>query len=845
MRSIFKAALCASLAVSLSTGLAGPARAARADVPPETNQASPSAAPTQSVPPLAAPADGELPSQQPQAEPTVSTETTPGEPQLDPGASPELEGQPAQQTPSPAADLGDQPAGENAEPEASPSAASQVPLTMEDAASTPESEATPHPDQAGDLWYPGEPGQTLQPRLLGDAQVVRDPRSPVGALKIYDNAGRKFNLCTGTLIAGPRGGGNSKWVLTARQCFVNPGDANALNPRLVVSPGRVSFHLDHQAGDTGVKAKNIYLDERKDLALVELVRVVDGRMPLGVSATALRAGASFSSLGYGSPHPDPWQGISRRLTTKRKVATQDPAQGTCLGDAFGGFGDHYNITGDLGGPAIDATGKLVGVFTKSKLNIAVNPRGERYWIGTAETAASKWVSDSAIRRFLEKHNSKTGFGYRGSWVDDLTCEKGRKPETAVVLTTSDKDANWSVSVNNGRFQYHHPQGAANRVAKVGGPVAFNLYVCYLGFGYGCTVEQTVLVPSGWKVQDGLAPGSRLFAAPNKGWIGVANQTLWGRNLADISQRPYQPQSTPPKKPQRLQGWTRVDTAADVFAAQPVRGTAVLVSGASFPDAVVAAPVAASYGTGVLLTMPGEKLERTVRVYLYQYGVKRVIIVGSTGAVSAAKERELVSAGISVTRLGGSDRYETATKVAQHLRARGANEWVFLADGSGFADALAAGAAAGSRNGYVLLTRTHSTPQGPVDSSPAAVRSLHKGRSGTVAVGGRAVAASRNWGSVTGVVGSDRYETAAILAWGFGGYDTVVGASGVDFPDALAASALAANKRGTLLLLPKAGRSGAAMMVRSQYRPRQVYVVGGQRTVPEAIAEAHLYPKWDL
>ena len=144
-------------------------------------------------------------------------------------------------------------------------------------------------------------------------------------------------------------------------------------------------------------------------------------------------------------------------------------------------------------------------------------------------------------------------------------------------------------------------------------------------------------------------------------------------------------------------------------------------------------------------------------------------------------------GFNVVRYAGTDRYDTALKVATAL---GSPSTVFLATGINFPDALSAGPAAAASHGVVLLTDGSTLP--------AAVKAYLTAHPGTVyAVGGPAVAADP---AATPLQGADRYATAAAVATAIFTAPTSVGlASGVTFPDALSGGAYQAHVGGPILL----------------------------------------------
>ncbi len=166
---------------------------------------------------------------------------------------------------------------------------------------------------------------------------------------------------------------------------------------------------------------------------------------------------------------------------------------------------------------------------------------------------------------------------------------------------------------------------------------------------------------------------------------------------------------------RLQGSNRYQTA-DRVAAETIRvlntsgtytGDAFVATGANFPDALGASPIAAAQGMPVFLADP------TRSTVPLPASVKRVWITGGTAAVSAPTETSLKrSLGTAnVKRLAGGNRFDTAARVAAFGVGRGMSwEGVGITTGMNFPDALAAGPALGSRGAVMLLTDTNAVPQ---------------------------------------------------------------------------------------------------------------------------------------
>lgn len=169
---------------------------------------------------------------------------------------------------------------------------------------------------------------------------------------------------------------------------------------------------------------------------------------------------------------------------------------------------------------------------------------------------------------------------------------------------------------------------------------------------------------------------------------------------------------------RIGGATRYDTAAAVAAVPPKSyvgtsglpggtvgvPTAVVASGANFPDALVSGPMAYASAFPVEITDPAGLSSQTQQS-LQALGIRRVLIAGGTAAVSAAVESELTGLGIVPQRFAGADRTDTAAQIATYeLQSLGyTNTGVGLARGDDPADSLSGGPLGGVFKTPILLT----------------------------------------------------------------------------------------------------------------------------------------------
>lgn len=277
---------------------------------------------------------------------------------------------------------------------------------------------------------------------------------------------------------------------------------------------------------------------------------------------------------------------------------------------------------------------------------------------------------------------------------------------------------------------------------------------------------------------------------------------------------------------RLAGSERLATAVaisqDLYPDGGAAG-AVLARSDIPADALVATSLAR---VGPLLLSPVDRLPPDVATEL-QRAVQpgaTIFIAGGTAAISAEVEASLQGLGFGVARLGGSNRFETATLIA-NTAAPNPKE-IFLADGGGFADALLAGAAAGQDNGVVVLSSGSELP--PETSAYLA------DVSGVPVVG--VGLAALNTGVVdVAVTGGNAYETSAAMAARHrGSSKTTAIATGEDFPDALAGGVHAATLGLPLLLTRTAELPEAVASLLLSTRPRQYVVYGGVAAVADDV-----------
>lgn len=253
--------------------------------------------------------------------------------------------------------------------------------------------------------------------------------------------------------------------------------------------------------------------------------------------------------------------------------------------------------------------------------------------------------------------------------------------------------------------------------------------------------------------------------------------------------------------QRIAGADRYATAVAVsdYSFSGTTSTVYLTTGETFPDALAAAAAAGSAGAPLLLTYSGG-LPAVTRDEIASLRPTTIYVVGGASAIPESQITQLqaLSHRPTVTRISGVDRYETSYEVAtRRFTNPGA---VYVATGGSFADALSAAAAAGSANVPILL----------VDGTDATRLLQVVGQLGArraTIVGGTSVVSQQiedqlraRLATVTRQAGADRYETSAAIArTSFANPRFTFVVNGSNFPDALAAAALAGDLDAPLLL----------------------------------------------
>ena len=135
---------------------------------------------------------------------------------------------------------------------------------------------------------------------------------------------------------------------------------------------------------------------------------------------------------------------------------------------------------------------------------------------------------------------------------------------------------------------------------------------------------------------------------------------------------------------------------------------------NYADALAGSYLAGFRSAPLLLSSP-TVLPVSVRDEIVRLGAAKAYILGGTGAISQAVEDTLTGMGLTIERLSGSRREDTAVAIVDYVRsnltitAQEHDDFVFLVNGRATADALVAGSYSYRFGIPILLVNVDSLP----------------------------------------------------------------------------------------------------------------------------------------
>ena len=281
---------------------------------------------------------------------------------------------------------------------------------------------------------------------------------------------------------------------------------------------------------------------------------------------------------------------------------------------------------------------------------------------------------------------------------------------------------------------------------------------------------------------------------------------------------------------RISGSDRYDTSFKIqefLTKDEFSYYAVFASGEGFSDALSAGILAGEFEAPLILVRK-DSIPKVISDNYSRITFGRSFLVGGTNSVSKKVEDE-IHKNISVTiRLAGKNRLDTALSIYGPILEKRKE--------------LVLGDAFSSYNGYVYADALTAMPymyqlnkhdMGPLPLLPYA------GEDASIVFGGYN-SVPKLVGERLRIYGADRYKTAVEIAKAFKSklnkdIDTIVLASGEDYPDALCAGPLASSKNAAILLTnSKTLNEDTKEYIKANTNIKNIIIVGGERSISSSV-----------
>lgn len=268
---------------------------------------------------------------------------------------------------------------------------------------------------------------------------------------------------------------------------------------------------------------------------------------------------------------------------------------------------------------------------------------------------------------------------------------------------------------------------------------------------------------------------------------------------------------------RISGKDRITTSVEISkSAYTTSENVVLASGFNFADALSAGQLASALNAPLLLSSQN-KLDSQTKNEIERLKAKKVYVVGGDNAISkSGVDTTLKSENIDVARLEGQDRYYTSQKVMEKTKEIINPEYLLIASGKNFPDALAATSFFVNHKSVMVLSDGVTYPQSNLKE---------------IAIGGVNQLPLKGFKGKR-VSGKDRYETALEIAkLSFDKNNNAILASGQVFADSLSAVSLTKKHNAPIILTQSNSLTENA---KKYLNGKNVFIVGGEKTVVKDI-----------
>ena len=269
---------------------------------------------------------------------------------------------------------------------------------------------------------------------------------------------------------------------------------------------------------------------------------------------------------------------------------------------------------------------------------------------------------------------------------------------------------------------------------------------------------------------------------------------------------------------RIAGEDRIATSIEISKAMfNESDNVVLASGFNFADALSAGQLAAALNAPLILSK--DQLDSRTSDEITKLKPKNMYIVGGENALGSNIEESVKSVvnDINIERLKGNDRYETSVKVMEKTKEFVDAEYLLIASGKNFPDALSATSFMADHKALMVLSDGNSYPKSDLQE---------------IAIGG---VNQLPLNGFTGerIAGNDRYQTAlAIARRSFENNENAILANSKVFADSLSAVSVAKNYKAPIILTDNENLTQSTKSYLENMN--SVTIIGGEKSVSSNI-----------
>ena len=284
---------------------------------------------------------------------------------------------------------------------------------------------------------------------------------------------------------------------------------------------------------------------------------------------------------------------------------------------------------------------------------------------------------------------------------------------------------------------------------------------------------------------------------------------------------------------RIAGRNRQLTAVEVSKTLFEKAdTVILTSSDKMVDALSSSPYGVGKNAPTLLVEKDSIMDEVLQE-IKRLNPSQIIIAGGKTVVSEKVEDQIKQLGIKPQRIAGADRFETAVKLGEQIRANSTNKKeIILVNGFNNIDALTAGSLASKLNIPILLTQSDQLNE----ITEKAIKDW--GIEKVTIIGGKTQVSEaieeklQNSGlKVDRIAGRTRVDTALEVAKAVNKTaDKVIFANKTAYPDALIAPYLSKAEQAPIILIDKDEASVSVKQYLRENKIKEGIIIGGEKSI---------------